>query len=32
MAKTKDPVTVGEKMYAVHSTEGDAPFWTVKEH
>ena len=32
MAKMKDPVTVGKKMYAIHSTEGDAPFWTVKEH
>lgn len=32
LARTSVPVTVGSKMYAVHSNEHGSPFWTIRDH
>lgn len=32
LARTTNAVTVGDRLYAVHSNEQGRPFWTVKTH
>ncbi len=32
IAKSTNPIVVGARMFAVHSNEHGAPFWTIKDH
>lgn len=32
LAKSSSMVSVGSKMYAVHSNEQGSPFWTIRDH
>ena len=32
IAKTAIPISVGSRLFAVHSSEHGAPFWTILEH